>query len=157
MFSGHHLMQKTPGSKVITWPWKQTLVGVSRTVGISWTLMTIWIYLIIMFNEMSNASSAWSIDTITLNRKYFLNGMFTTPPPAPCWENNGSICQLLWCKLLCLKTKFQPPSLFNNKATLKLGIFTLAFPQGKASHSVSESVRLWSPYPIPCNNQTRPT
>ena len=39
MFSGHHLMLKTPGSKVITWSWKQKLVGVSRTVGISWKIM----------------------------------------------------------------------------------------------------------------------
>ena len=38
MFSGHHLMLKTPGSKVITWSWKQKLVGVSRTVGISWKI-----------------------------------------------------------------------------------------------------------------------
>ena len=39
MFSGHHLMLKTPGSKVITWSWKQKLVGVSRTGGISWKIM----------------------------------------------------------------------------------------------------------------------
>ena len=39
MFSGHHLMLKMPGSKVITWSWKHKLVGVSRTVGISLKIM----------------------------------------------------------------------------------------------------------------------
>ena len=39
MFSGHHLMLKTPGSKVNTWSWKQKLVGMSRTGGISWKIM----------------------------------------------------------------------------------------------------------------------
>ena len=39
MFSGHHLMLQTPGSKFITWSWKQKLVGVSRTVGISGKIM----------------------------------------------------------------------------------------------------------------------
>ena len=34
MFSGVHLMPKTPGSEVITLSWKQKLVGVSRTCGI---------------------------------------------------------------------------------------------------------------------------
>ena len=34
MFSGDHLMPKTPGSEVITLSWKQKLVGVSRTSGI---------------------------------------------------------------------------------------------------------------------------
>ena len=35
MFSGYHLMPKTTGSEVNTWSWKQKLVGVSRTGGIS--------------------------------------------------------------------------------------------------------------------------
>ena len=39
MFSGHHLMLKRPGSKVITWSWKQKLVGVSMTGGFSWQIM----------------------------------------------------------------------------------------------------------------------
>ena len=39
MFSGDHLMPKTPGSEVITFSWKQKLVGVSRTCGIIWKIM----------------------------------------------------------------------------------------------------------------------
>ena len=38
MLRGHHLMLKTPGSRGITWSWKQQLVGVNRTCGISWTI-----------------------------------------------------------------------------------------------------------------------
>ena len=39
MFRGHHLMLTTSGSGGITWSWKQQLVGVNRTGGISWTIM----------------------------------------------------------------------------------------------------------------------
>ena len=42
MFSGDHLLPKTPGSEVMTWSWKQKLVGVSRTCRISWKIMKIW-------------------------------------------------------------------------------------------------------------------
>ena len=41
MFSGDHVMPKTPGSEVITWSWKQKLVGVSRTCGIIRKIMKI--------------------------------------------------------------------------------------------------------------------
>ena len=39
MFSSYHLMPKTPGSGDTFWSWKQQLVGVSRTGGISWKIM----------------------------------------------------------------------------------------------------------------------
>ena len=41
MFSGDHLFPKTPGSEVMSWSWKQKLVGVSRTCGISLKIIKI--------------------------------------------------------------------------------------------------------------------
>ena len=41
MFSGDHLLPKTPGSEVMTWSWKQKLVGASRTCGIGLKIMKI--------------------------------------------------------------------------------------------------------------------
>ena len=41
LFSGDHVMSKTPGSELNTWSWKQKLVGVSRTCRIIWKIMKI--------------------------------------------------------------------------------------------------------------------